>query len=526
MRGFASRASKGVNTSELRREMKHRSVMAKKAAELEATKQVRVRVCIHAKSASSLIAVDNRQFAMTSDPYAIACICGLDASGNRVCGASAQTRALKRTLAPKWDEWLLIYSMPIKLKTEPIPAYKAKLTDGDRERVEYVDSVLERCAEANAELLREAKALFVRLDVYDEDALSDDDPLGHVTIPVEEILSQGVVVRKGTYEQTGHWELKYTVGMAKKYKKAMSGSVELKLQLVMPQLPSAFSVNTEDILRRLRPDKIGKSDELIRKYKPFRCPHCKFRSKTSKTLRLHLDLHTRSTSKVIGKQAEERILEEQQRIDEEVHMVSLKNRSGLTGKQTGIGNGNCQGKAVLRSDVVPSTKQSWKRDCQLGRKASMVYALSHGYFHVDIRDPHDQKTPLIVASRWGDVPLVKALLLRKADATLKDYQGNTALAYACQYGYLKIVQMLYGSREGETTLDLKNSMGLTPLIRAAMYNNKDIVIFLLKKGANMHKLDYARRNALDYARLYSCVETEVILSDWDTKLSNIVSGGK
>ena len=181
----------------------------------------------------------------------------------RHSGEHAQTRSLKRTLAPKWDEWLLLHSLPITLETEPIPPFRAKIGDGDEESVEYVASVIEACRAARDELMGKSSSLFVRLDVFDKDALSEDDPLGHATVGVEEIIREGTLIRKGTYELEGDWNLKFTVGMSRKFKKAMTGTLHLKFQLALPQLPPTFSVDTEDILRRLRPDKIGKSDAAI-----------------------------------------------------------------------------------------------------------------------------------------------------------------------------------------------------------------------------------------------------------------------
>jgi hypothetical protein len=525
---FAAKAAKGVNSVELQREAKHRSLLAAKAAEAQAAKEVRVRVTVHAKAASNLIAVDNRQFSMTSDPYLDAHICGTDAvTGVRHSGEHAQTRSLKRTLAPKWDEWLLLHSLPITLETEPIPPFRAKIGDGDEESVEYVASVIEACRAARDELMGKSSSLFVRLDVFDKDALSEDDPLGHATVGVEEIIREGTLIRKGTYELEGDWNLKFTVGMSRKFKKAMTGTLHLKFQLALPQLPPTFSVDTEDILRRLRPDKIGKSDAAIRKYKPFRCRHCSLRFKASKTLRLHLDLHVRE--KGIGKEANERIQEEQQRLDEAAHMLALRNKQALIERQNGVNrntasDSNGATSTIQRTNVVASTKDTWKKDCQLGRKASVLYALAHGYFLINIRDHHDRKTPLIVASRWGVSPLVKALLLRKADVTLQDVHGNSAIAFAAQYGHLAIVQMLYGAREGETMLEVSNSMDLTPLHRSAMYGHQKTAAFLLEKGCDMYRLDRVGRNALDYARLYNCTETIVLLEAWAEKLSNMVSG--
>ena len=151
-------------------------------------------------------------------------------------------------------------------------------------------------------------------------------------------------------------------------------------------------------------------------------------------------------------------------------------------------------------------------------------AFAHGYFLVDIRS-RDLKTPLIVASRWGVTTLVKALILRKADVTLQDDKGNSAIAYASQYGHLQIVKMLHNARDGETMLEVPNSMGLIPLHRASMYNHSETAAFLLREGSNMHRKDKVGRNSLDYARLYNCTETVTLLEDWAQKLSNMVSGG-
>ena len=73
-------------------------------------------------------------------------------------------------------------------------------------------------------------------------------------------------------------------------------------------------------------------------------------------------------------------------------------------------------------------------------------------------------------------------------------------------GNLAIVQMLYGAREGETMLEVSNSMDLTPLHRSAMYGHQKTAAFLLEKGCDMYRLDRVGRNALDYARLYNCTE--------------------
>ena len=155
----------------------------------------------------------------------------------------------------------------------------------------------------------------------------------------------------------------------------------------------------------------------------------------------------------------------------------------------------------------------------------MVYALQHGYFLVNIRDSHDRKSPLIVASRWGVEALVKALLLWKADISLQDIHGNSALAFAAQYGHLRIVKMLCNARGGEVMLEVPNSMGLLPLHRAAMYGHTEIAAFLLQKGGDMYRPDRIGRNPLDYATLYDHTATKSLFELWAEKLANTVSGG-
>ena len=58
-------------------------------------------------------------------------------------------------------------------------------------------------AKAEQELLKYAYKLKVRLDVYDFDALSDDDPIGHTTILLSDIIENGEERRKKVYELRG-----------------------------------------------------------------------------------------------------------------------------------------------------------------------------------------------------------------------------------------------------------------------------------------------------------------------------------
>ena len=235
---FAKQAANGGGnlTKELKRHLEHQSLQARLAAEQSAKRATRVQLNIHAKSASKLIAVDNRQFSMTSDPYLVAKIVGVLGTKK---GESAQTRALKRTLRPKWDEWLQLHSSSLDITTDQVPPYVATTDDSDESRAKYVALVLDTTAKAEKELLEYAKKLKIRLDVFDFDALSEDDPLGHTIISIGDIIDNGEERRKNIFELIGNFDLTYTVGMQKKYKNAMSGTLHLTLQLALPKLPPA-----------------------------------------------------------------------------------------------------------------------------------------------------------------------------------------------------------------------------------------------------------------------------------------------
>jgi len=525
---FAKKAAGGGSmTKELKRHLEHQSIQAAKLAEEEARAQTKVRLNIHAKSASNLIAVDNRQFSMTSDPYVVAQIL-IGGALDTKKGTTQQTRALKRTLAPKWDEWLQLDSKPLNLFTPSVDPYVALSDDSDEKRAGYVEQVLRTTAQAEAELMAYAKKLKLRMDVYDYDALSEDDPLGHCTISIADIIECGEERRKKIYELIGEFDLKYTVGMNKKYKgDAMTGTLQLTLQLALPKLPPAFNVDVPALIARLRPKVIEKDFYHKLKFKPFHCKLCSRRFKKSETLMLHYHLHDKE------EQARRHVEEEKQRLLENQTLEHVKQQQKIVQQQQqqqqhdrGGGGGNSSSVAT-RKVTAASTKNTWLSDCSLGRKDAVIKGLTQGFFLVNVRDPHCRSTPLIVASRWGEGPLVKALLMRKADVSAMDMHGNSSLAFAAQYGHLNIITMLLNVKNGgKEMMNVSNKMNVTPLHRAAMYNNKEVVEMLLRDGADAVVKDRANRTALEYARLYKHEEVTSVLEHWEVMLSQVVSGGK
>ena len=105
------------------------------------------------------------------------------------------------------------------------------------------------------------------------------------------------------------------------------------------------------------------------------------------------------------------------------------------------------------------------------------------------------QTPLFMACMFSDLSLCQALVSHGADPNAEDAQGETPLSTAvsartsAEAG--QIVKLLLDSR---AEIDHRSQLGMTPLMKAAMFNNVDAVKALTKHGANVNaRCDAARR---------------------------------
>jgi ankyrin repeat protein len=86
------------------------------------------------------------------------------------------------------------------------------------------------------------------------------------------------------------------------------------------------------------------------------------------------------------------------------------------------------------------------------------------------------------AAVGGHKEIVTFLLSKGAQANTRDEQGSTPLMWACEDGHLDVVQILHGETEGQG-LEGRNNYGCTALHDSARGGHKEIVSFLLSKGA-------------------------------------------
>jgi uncharacterized protein len=131
-----------------------------------------------------------------------------------------------------------------------------------------------------------------------------------------------------------------------------------------------------------------------------------------------------------------------------------------------------------------------------GAKATEIIT-KPGSVIIDTRDQSTYETGLMIVTKARDLNWMAFLLSRSAKADLKDKDGNTALMAAAQIGFVEGAQLLIKYRAG---VDVANSSGETPLIKAVQQRDAAMVQLLLTAGANSAKTDsVAGMSARDYA---------------------------
>jgi len=103
-----------------------------------------------------------------------------------------------------------------------------------------------------------------------------------------------------------------------------------------------------------------------------------------------------------------------------------------------------------------------------------------------IKDNNDW-TPLIRATRKGDLEMVVLLLDHDANVDYQDYRSCTALMHAADEGHLKIVKLLL---ENKANVDLINCYSKTTLRGAIDKEYSEIVELLLDHGVNLDNQEH------------------------------------
>ena len=139
----------------------------------------------------------------------------------------------------------------------------------------------------------------------------------------------------------------------------------------------------------------------------------------------------------------------------------------------------------------------------------------------DIKDMLSDQRIIEVAVKIGDVDYVNKLIVEERPfLNHSDTHGRSLLYWACRYGHIEIVQLLF---EHSVNINSSDRDDITPLHIACIHEHYDVVKYLLANGVILHMVDNNNCSPLHYAVYYGCEQTvwELLKYDFDIKLEDI-----
>ena len=97
------------------------------------------------------------------------------------------------------------------------------------------------------------------------------------------------------------------------------------------------------------------------------------------------------------------------------------------------------------------------------------------------------KDDFVLSCIKGEKTLVKKFINENYPINEKDINGDSPLHYCAEYGILKIMRIII--KKGEANINSQNHFQYTPLIRAVVNNNNQIVSLLIKSNAQLNLQD-------------------------------------
>ncbi|GAB1298467.1 Ankyrin repeat domain-containing protein 31 [Apodemus speciosus] len=161
------------------------------------------------------------------------------------------------------------------------------------------------------------------------------------------------------------------------------------------------------------------------------------------------------------------------------------------------------------------------------RKSSLKAPCSQGVNTPGISKRNAEgESQLHVASREGDLSLVKVLIESGADVNLKDNAGWTPLHKAASGGFDDVIRELL---KAGANVNCENINGIVPLHGASKGNHIKAAEILLEHGANPSQKDQKQRTALDEAddeKMKELLKSYGVIESTNGKKRNATVPGK
>ncbi|XP_047998440.1 uncharacterized protein LOC125235863 [Leguminivora glycinivorella] len=138
---------------------------------------------------------------------------------------------------------------------------------------------------------------------------------------------------------------------------------------------------------------------------------------------------------------------------------------------------------VDKKGATPLHLAAWKGDSHV---VSMLLGHCNPPVNID-QKTNDQETALLIAAQFGHVDVVAQLIAKGADVSLKNNKEESPLDLASQYGKLETVVQLINAHPQlldpyRFPIGRGRSFPTTPLHRATMNGNKEVVAYLIDAG--------------------------------------------
>ena len=139
----------------------------------------------------------------------------------------------------------------------------------------------------------------------------------------------------------------------------------------------------------------------------------------------------------------------------------------------------------------------------------------------DVINMLTNKNILELAVKIGDVDYVEKIIDEEHPfLNHSDTYGRSLIYWACRYGHLEIVKLLFTYNYINVNIDSTDNDGMTPLHVATIKGHYDVVKYLLENGVNLNILDNYGSSPLHYASHDGCEKIiwELLKYDFDINL--------
>lgn len=122
--------------------------------------------------------------------------------------------------------------------------------------------------------------------------------------------------------------------------------------------------------------------------------------------------------------------------------------------------------------------------------------------------------PIHMAIKSGNIDIIQLLIEYQIDLRLINFSKENSLHIACKYNRYDILEILINYR---MDLEVQDNQGYTPLLTASYFNHYNCIKILLRNQANIQAIDNHKKNILHICVERHCLNALQIYLEWIKK---------